>query len=198
MSSHWTFYSFDDRRFQQLFGGGSSANADALADFLTQEDYFDFDDPDRAAAVARRVVAEGFSYKGADDEQRDILDCIPSAVFNGSETLGRFVNAQPESPQGLHINVVQELRKRAGTEIDTPLLSLFNGGRRLGDAPAEYCEYIVFTPAEVTALLAEVRRIVELDTPWSHPDFPAEVENELLGPLESAAQADRGLAAFYP
>lgn len=198
MSSHWTFYSFDNGHFQQLFGGGSSAHADALADFLTQEDYFDFDDPDRAAAVARRVVAAGFSYQGADEEERDILDCIPSAVFNGSEVLGRFADAQRESPGGLHINVIQELRKRAGAKIDTPLLSLFNGGRRLGDAPAGYCEYIVFTPAEVTALLAEVRRLVDLDAPWSHPDFPSAVERELLGPLQDVAQANRGLAAFYP
>ena len=198
MSADWSFYSFDHARFEELFGGGSESVAEALVEVLTDETCFDFEDPEVAEAVARRVVAEGFSYDGADEEEQDVLDCIPDAVFKASDSLSRQVDVKPESPQGFHINVVEELLKRAEGKVDLKLLSLFNGGRRYGGAPSEYCEHIIFPPAEVAELLVEARQVVDLQAEWSHPDFPPVVDKELIGPLKKVAEAGRGLAAFYP
>jgi hypothetical protein len=46
--------------------------------------------------------------------------------------------------------------------------------------------------------LAEARQVVGLDAEWSHPDFPPEVDKELIGPVQKVADAGRGLAAFFP
>ena len=198
MSASWAFYSFDHDRFEQLFGSGSESHCEALIAVLTDDGYFDFDDPDIAVSVAQRVIAEGYSYDGATEEEYDVLDCIPSAIFNSSDVLSQSIDAKPESPEGLHINVVEELLRRASGNVDLALLPLFNGGRRYGGATSEYCEYVIFTPAEVAGLLAEARQVVGIDAGWSHPDFPPVIGKELLGPLQKIANANRGLAAFYP
>lgn len=198
MSAEWSFYSFRYERFEKLFGGGSESEEQALVDIITDEAYYDFDDPEMAEEVARRAIREGLSYQGADEESRDVLDCIPSAVLKDSDTLVEYVNAGGESPQGLHINVVSELLDRAEGRLELRLLRLFSGGRRYGETDSDYCEYVIFTPSEVKDLLGEAGEVVALDVQWSHPDFPTEVENELLQPLRKVSAQGRGLAAFYP
>jgi hypothetical protein len=198
MSASWTFYSFDATRFEQLFGSGIESHAEALATSLSNRDYFDFDDPDLAASVARRVVEEGFSYDDVTDEEQDVMDCIPSAIFHVPGLLSQTLDVQPESPEGFHINVVEELYKRAAGHCEPELLKLFDGGRRYGGAPTEYCEYIIFSPTEVRGLFSEARQVVDVDAEWSHPDFRAVVEKELLEPLHKIIGANRGLATFFP
>jgi hypothetical protein len=196
MNASWNLYSFDQQKLTELFGHAPGPIADALVEILTDEDYFDFDDKEVAEAVARRVTSEGYSYCNSNEDERDVLDCLPIAMLKGSGPVARFLEAAPESPNGIHVNVAGELLKRA-KGLDLNLLPLFDKGRRFGEASCEYCEYILFSPDEVGQLLAEVGQVIALDRRWSHADFPPVVEKEVLAPLRKIAQAGRGVAAFF-
>ena len=198
MSAQWHLYSFNSRRFEKLCGYGSDEEEAALVEILTDESNYDFDDPEVVREVVHRVIREEFSYDGAGREERDVLDCIPSAVFKDSERLAEHVDASPESPEGLHLNVVGELLNRGKQRLELKLLPLFCEGRRYGQPRPGDCEYIIFSPSEVRGLLEEIRRVIELDTRWSDPGFPVEIEKELVGPLQKLSQEGRGLAAFCP
>lgn len=198
MSAEWHLYSFNNRRFERLFGYGTSEEEEALVAILTDKSNYDFDDPNVVRKVARRAIHEEFSYDGANAAEREVLDCIPSAVFKDSDRLTEYVDSSPESPEGLHVNVVGELLSRGKERLDLRLLPLFCEGRRYGQPRPGDCEYILFSPSEVRGLLEEVRRVVELDGRWSDPGFPGVIEKELVGPLQKVSQEGRGLAAFCP
>jgi hypothetical protein len=198
MSASWNFYSFDSTHFEHLLGSGSESHADTLATSLANEDFFDFDDPDISESVARRVIMKGFFYDSATDEEQDVLDCIPRVIFNVSGLLSETLDARPESSEGFHINVVEEMHKRAARHCELRLLKLFDGGRRYGVTPTEHCDYIIFSPTEVSELLSEAQQVVDVEAGWSHPDFRPMVEKELIEPLQKTVDANRGLAAFFP
>lgn len=196
MSASWNLYSFDQGKLDLLFGSAPEAVADALAEILIDEGEFDFDDPEVAETVARRVTSEGL-FEAADEDEQDVLNCLRFALFVGAGPVAEFLGAAPESPNGIHVNVTGELLKRADG-LDLPLLALFGTGRRLEKSPCEFCEYIVFSPEEIRDLLAEVKQVIALEREWSHPDFLPEVEKEVLTPLANIAEAGRGAAALYP
>jgi hypothetical protein len=191
MSAGWAFYSFDHGRFEELFVKGDDAIVQPLVEYLTDEEYFGLDEE-----IAQRVAANGFRYDRATPEEQDVLDCFPIAIFDGSEALGRAVDIRAGSPEGLVLNVVGALLDRAEGRLETRLLPVLDSGRRYGCAASEFCDYVIFSPSEVAELLAEVRAVVNLDAQWPDPELPAIVEEELVGPLQTAADAGRGLAAL--
>jgi hypothetical protein len=199
LSCEWFFYSFAMDKFRRLFGHGTGKQEQALVDVVTNRDWYDFEDPELAERVARRAVREGLSYARVSKEEAGVLDCLLEAAIKGPGRLSKDLAAEPESPEGLHINVVEELLRRARRgKLRLKLLPIFGDGRRYGETKLSHCSYAAFPPGEVSALLAEVRRVVGLAVPWRHPDFPGEVEKELLGPLGQVAKKRRALAGFAP
>lgn len=196
MSSNWYLYSFDQNRWDSLFGGGNPEHAEALVAELTDEQNFDFEDPDAAAAVARKLVREGFTAGGFDEEEMEIVECIPSAIFRGTSELRSLVNGEPESPEGTTWQMLKELMKRAEGHVEPKMIRLLTNGRSLADSEYDNGEYVILSPNEVQSLHEELQQIVSLDVEWSDEEFPPYIQRELLEPIQSTATAGRALAVM--
>lgn len=185
MSYQWWFYSFEPDALARLLGGGHEPELDAFVDLVgTGSDEFGSpSDP----VVARALLESGFSYEGFDARSARTADDIVIAAFS-EVGFWHVLTMEPESPDGLHPAVIDELLARANGGAMLPLLRT---GRRCGEETPSACEYVVLAPEEVTILLKEVRRAMAAPVPWSAPHAPQDVVECLIGPLESGVRDGR-------
>ncbi|HPF40842.1 MAG TPA: hypothetical protein P5081_14015 [Phycisphaerae bacterium] len=194
MSTNWYLYSFDESLWNSIFGSGAPEHVKALSAFLTDEQNFDFEDPEVAEEVARKLISHGFNAEQFDDEEVEIVECVPSAVVHSGDTLS--VDAKAESPEGTTWQMLQELMRRAEGRVESKMIRLLSNGRSLLGPDYEDAEYVILSPDEVRSLRAELEQIVGLDAEWSHPDFAPYIQNELVAPIQSIAATGRALAVM--
>jgi hypothetical protein len=93
------------------------------------------------------------------------------------------------SPDGIHPSVIAELVRRL--DAPTPLLSALLRGRRFGQTEPAACEYCIFRPDEVSALLHEIRNACVAKATWSADYMPELLQECLVEPFETAQRAGR-------
>lgn len=196
MSIAWSFYSFDWSRWQSIFGGGGEDAERCVVESVTWDEGI-YKDVDAAVRIARQIVASGLSYEGLSPPEAKTLDKIVAGFFC-PEGLEECLGFEYESPDGLSLNIVNELiARRASAEF--PFLSLLTTGRRLngGGIPDVYSRYLILTQEEVSQLRAETEHLLHDPAPWSSPVVLQIACACLLDVLTSAAAKNKCLAGRY-
>ena len=188
MSRQWSFYSYSSERFADYFDGSVPDAARQVVDAATSDDGA-WRDPAAPARVAAWITAGGIRYEGLSSADATVLDQLLPMLF-APEGLAEQWEVAPESPDGLHPSVVQELLLRAGVAVLLPVLVC---GRRFEATEPSSCEYCFLTPAECERLAGEAERALASIGPCSTARLPDIVHECLIGPLMSAATKGQSL-----
>jgi len=174
MSHLWHFNSYDNAKQDSL---NESMVADAL---LWDEDAFE-----DAAAVRRLAKHSGDAgvwYSGLDTADAELLDELIPILFS-PEGLESELSVEPESDDGLAPSIVHEMIGHLPTAVFLPWLI---HGRRHGSASTDVaCNYVILSPADVTALLAECTSVMDAQPPWTQEFVPDVIRECLIDALTS-------------
>jgi len=197
MSYAWSFQSFSVEKFKHYFGHATPEEVEAMVAAATWQEKADGDTVDLRPIeeVVRRVATSGLTYAGLTPEQAKILDQRLMVLFSpeGIEDL----EIEPESPDGVHPNIIQELIQRAQGRVELRCLPVLVHGWRHGeDSLAAKCEYVILYPEILPMLAAEIEAVVKLPLPWSEDYVPEVVDECLLQVIRTVIPKKKGLAGF--
>ncbi len=191
MSYNWAFYSMPYQTFNKVVGGGDPDIETRAIEAVTWEKLYKGDDEQIVCRLARSVIRNGIDYALLHEKEALMLDEVVRALFS-SEGLAEDLELDPESPDGLHPSIVEELLSAAGNH-ELRLLPILTAGRRFRTTAPSSCEYCILSTEEVSDLLSEVEQIITQAPKWS-ADYVPDVINECLcEPLASAKEKGRAL-----
>lgn len=185
MSYLWSFQSFSDEAFRDLFGRSSP---EQVGEFLKSAEYALGDVSQEISDAARSMLMSGISYDGLSPGASRAMDELIKLAFS-SEGLEAELEVEHLSPDGVHPSVIEELIGRL--DAPAPLLAGLLRGRRFGQAEPAGCEYCIFRPEEISAVLQEVRDACAADVTWSADYLPDLLQECLVEPFEAAERAGR-------
>ena len=166
MSYSWSFHSFSDEAFRDVFGHSSPQQ---VGKFLETATYALGDVSPEIAHASRSMLMSGISYEGASPKASRAMDEVIKHAFS-SEGLEAELELEHLSPDGVHPSVIDELVRRL--DAPAPLLACLLRGRRFGRSEPADCEYCIFRPEEVSAVLHEIRNACAADAAWSADYLP--------------------------
>jgi hypothetical protein len=182
MSYSWSFHSFSDEAFGKVFGRSSPERVSEFLALVAAE-------PGGAKTeIARSTLTSGISYVGASPAAARATDEVIKLAFSPAGFEAEL-DVEHLSPDGVHPSVVAELIRRLNAPA--PLLSGLLGGRRFGQTEPADCEYCIFRPDEVAAVLREVRGARAAGGAWSAEYVPELLQECLIEPFEAAERAGR-------
>jgi len=227
MASFWTFYAFDRRRWDSIFGGGYPKsekwviaaataqrieNLDLDFDQAKQDEWLDTLEkraPENIKRIAQRICREGVSYDGLDENDAIELDEIIGGWFS-PEGLETQLASRELHRMGLSPRAIAELLGRARPGLmgflkdltqTLPQLSAFENGRRFGQtAPSKTKTgslYLIYDTDQAAAALSECEALLGLPSTWKEMTFRRELEDELINSLRSAIAQRQWFAATY-
>ena len=146
--------------------------------------------------VVRCVATGGLSYSGLTAEQAAMLDQRLMVLFS-PEGLEAQLEIEPESPDGVHPSIIEELLQRAQGRVELSYLPVLLHGWRhgVGDLTAK-CEYVLLYPEHLPPLAAEIDAVVKLALPWSESYVPEVVDKCLVQVVRNVIPKQKGLAGF--
>ncbi|HEV2705114.1 MAG TPA: hypothetical protein VGV59_04270 [Pyrinomonadaceae bacterium] len=185
MSYSWSFHSFSDEAFHNVFGRSSPEQVSEFLE-LAASDLGDLSA--EIAHASRSMLMSGISYDGVSPQASRAMDEVLRFAFS-PEGLEAQLEVKPLSPDGIHPAVIAELVRRLNAP--TPLLAALLRGRRYGQAEPADCEYCIFRPDEVSAVLKEIRNACAASEVWSAEYMPDLLQECLIEPFEVAVRAGR-------
>lgn len=186
MSRLWHFFSYSQPAFDAYLGGGGAGTVEeVIAAVLWDEEAWA--DAADARRLAERSAHDGISYANLSSREASCLDQLLQALF-APEGLAEKWEVVPESPDGLHPSIVQELLPRA---VGATLMPVLLVGRRYGAAESSACGYCFLSPTECERLAAEAEQALASTNAWSGAWLPGVVVDCLIGPLRSASSKGR-------
>ena len=185
MSYSWSFHSFSGEAFRSVFGRSSP---EQVNEFLESAASDLGDLTPEIAHASRSMLLSGISYDGLSPGNSRAMDEVIRFAFS-PEGLATELELEPISPDGIHPSVIAELVQRLNAP--TPLLSYLLRGRRFGQTEPSDCEYCIFRPDEVLAVLEEVRSACADRGAWSVEYVPDLLQECLIEPFEAAIRASR-------
>lgn len=185
MSYSWSFHSFSDESFGDVFGRSSPQR---VGEFLESAAYALGEVSPEISHASRSMLTSGISYDGLSPGASRAMDEVVKLAFS-PEGLGAELGVEHLSPDGVHPSVIDELVRRPGAPA--PLLACLLRGRRFGQAGTADCGYCIFRPGEVSAVLEEIRHACAADAAWSADYLPELLQECLVEPLEAAERAGR-------
>ena len=188
MSWLWHFYSYSQPAFDAYLGGGRAGAVEEVVDAVAWDGWA-WADPVVIRRLAERVAHRGISYAGLTRHEAECLDELIPALF-APEGLAAQWDVVPESPDGLHPSVVQEMMRRAA---GAALLPILLSGRRYGAVEPCACGYCLLSSSEAEQMAAEAERTLASTRAWSGAWVPGVVRDCLLDPLRSAFAKGRTL-----
>jgi hypothetical protein len=201
MSYAWSFHSFSIPKFQHYFGHASLQEVEEMVAAATWEEreYGDEENPtdlEPIERIVRRVATGGISYAGlSSDDARTLDECI--AVLFSPEGLEEQLEIGPESPDGVHPTIIEELLRRAEGRVELRYLPMLRHGWRYGGNDlAVRCEYVLLHPEHLQPLADEISSVVALPLPWSEGHVPEVVDECLVQVLQAVIPTKKGLAGF--
>ena len=195
MSYLWSFQSFDPAKSQHIFGGGDPCARDAVVRALTWDEDA-FDDVDAVVFVAEWIVSHGITYAGLAGSMRELLDDLIPVIFS-PEGLAQELDVRPESPDGVHPSVFEEIIARASGHPSLRMLPLFRRGRRHGETETtSRCEYVILTPDELSTLCEELEAVLGQTVAWSADGLPELIRECLLDVAAAISSRDRAAVAL--
>src|SRR5262245_56065176 len=185
MASFWTFYAFEQSRWDRIFGGGYPQAAkwviaSATAQRVENLD-LDYDEtkpdpwldtlekraPPHIKRIAETICKHGVSYAGLDERDAAELDGMVPGWFS-PEGLENALAYRMVYRNGLSPKAVAEMLDRARPgffgflrDLATviPQLSAFEKGRRFGDSAPSLTQfgsrYFIYTTEQAVAALGE-------------------------------------------
>lgn len=160
MSSHIYLYGFDPQAFRSLIQGKDFEGISDLKQELEDPDMFDLDDPDLVDEVIDQAVTSGFSYDGLDEDETDVLNCAVFAMFKG-ESLAKRLRVEPLTRVPIGWELVQVLSRQSTSPAAKQIYDILaEGGRRLGDNYASFCDYMILDETETRLLNDDARQVV--------------------------------------
>jgi len=195
MSYLWSFYSFPESEFGRVFGSGDAAVEKSAIEAATWEEA-GFTDPGAAGELAARIVRQGISYDGLTTQEASLLDDLILILFS-PEGLWEQLSIEPESPDGLHPEIVEEVAQHVSPEQAQNLLPYLIDGRRFKNGGKPTGEvYCVLSPPEVSSLVGTVMAAVERADQWSEPYVPEVIQECLIDVLDQTAEKKRWCIGF--
>ena len=226
MGMFWQYFSFEEKRWNAIFGGGlPGAARHVIASAAWEDPEVEFPDPsedleayldavnsrapEEVVRIANRICSRGISYDDLDREEATLLDSMIVGFFcrEGLETLLEY---KIEHWNGLHAGVVADLLSRAqrrggflgiGARKGFPisLAGIFESGRRIGTAQRPDIDglYFMLSTREVPLALQEVDGLLAVERPWRLPEYRAFVEEELRRALVRARESGSCLAGRW-
>lgn len=185
MSHSWSFHSFSDEAFSNVFGRSSPQQASEFQEFVASG--LGEGNPEITRA-SRSMLMSGISYGGASPDASRAMDEVIKLAFS-PEGFEAELEVEHLSPDGIHPSVIAELVRRLNAP--TPLLSGLLRGKRFGQAEPADCEYCIFRSDEVSAVLHEIRSACAARGAWSAEYVPELLLECLIEPLETAERAGR-------
>ena len=185
MSYSWSFHSFSDEAFSNVFGRSSPEQASDFLELVASE--LGDANPEIADA-ARSILMSGISYDGLSPDASRAMDEVIKLAFS-PEGFEAELEVEHLSPDGVHPSVIAELVTRLNAPV--PLLSGLLRGRRFGQAGTADCEYCIFQSDEVSAVLQEVRDACAASGHWSAEYVPELLQECLIEPFETAERVGR-------
>ena len=174
MSFLWHFSSYDDSKLQSL-------DAPTVCDALLWDEGA-FDDATAVERLATHIATNGISYDSLSDADRDLLDELVPLIFS-PEGLESTLDCEPESDDGIHPFVIQEMLKHSGSAEILPWL--IHGRRHDCSTPDVSCNYVLLNSSQVSQLLAECTSILNGNPSWSESYVPDVIRDCLTATLES-------------
>ncbi|HLM58708.1 MAG TPA: hypothetical protein VK422_21570 [Pyrinomonadaceae bacterium] len=184
MSYSWSFHSFSEEAFRNVFGGSSPERA---GEFLRSATSAGGVSP-AIAPAARSMLTSGISYLGVSRDAARAMDEAIKFAFS-PEGLEAELGIEHLSPDGIHPSTIAELVRRL--DAPAPLLSCLLRGRRFGQTEPADCGYCIFRPDEISAVLNETRGAFAASAPWSAEYMPELLRECLVEPFEAAESAGR-------
>jgi len=185
MSYAWSFHSFSDEAFRDVFGRSSPQQVD---EFLKSAEYALGDVSPEISHASRSMLMSGISYASASPDASRAMDEVIKHAFS-PEGLEAELEVKYLSPDGIHPSVIDELVRRL--DAPAPLLTGLLRGRRYGHAESADCGYCIFRPGEVSAVLHEIRNACAADAAWSADYLPDLLQECLVEPFEAAERSGR-------
>jgi hypothetical protein len=184
MSYSWSFHSFAERAFRDLFGRSPAEKVSAFLELAASE----LGSGPELIHASRSALTSGISYEGASPKAARAMDEVIRFAFS-SEGFEAELKLEHISPDGVHPSVIAELIQRLNAP--KPFLVGLLRGRRFGQTEPADCGYCIFRADEVTVVLQEVSAACAADVPWSAEYLPELVEECLIEPFEAAEGAGR-------
>ena len=195
MSYLWSFYSFSPERFNQVFGGASPTHEESLVQSVTWDGSGLADAP-LAEQLARSVVRDGISYENLSNDEAQTLDGIIHLSFT-QEGLGGVLEVEPESSDGLHPSVVEEMLEKGGESLQLKLLPILLQGQRFEHrGETARCEYCILEGETIQQLLDESKAVMEATTAWSEEYMPEVIDECLIAVLEGVIKKKKALVGL--
>jgi hypothetical protein len=185
VSYSWSFHSFSEAAFRNVFGRSSTEQVSGFLELAASE-LGDLS-PEIARAIQSMLVS-GISYDGASPGVARAMDEAINLAFS-PEGFEAELELEHLSPDGLHPSVIAELIGRLNAPA--PLLTCLLRGRRFGQTEPASCEYCIFRPDEVSAVLHETRAACAAGVTWSAGYMPELLRECLVEPFEAAQSAGR-------
>ena len=185
MSYSWSFHSFSDEAFRNVFGRSSP---ERVGKFLELAASYLGELNSELASASRSALVSGISYDGLSPSAARAVDEVIRFAFS-PEGLESELEVEHVSPDGLHPSVIVELVRRL--DAPAPLSAGLLRGRRFGQTAPADCEYCLFGSDEVSAVLRETRDACAAAGPWSAEYVPGLLQECLVEPFEAAARVGR-------
>ena len=185
MSYSWSFHSFSDEAFSDIFGRSSPQQVDEFHELVASAPGGGNPEIVRAS---RSMLMSGISYDGASPDASRAMDEVIKLAFS-PEGFEAELDVEHLSPDGIHPSVIDELVGRL--DAPTPHLSGLLRGKRFGQTEPADCEYCVFRSDEVPAVLQEIRSACAAGGSWSSEYMPELLQECLIEPFETAERAGR-------
>lgn len=192
MSYLWHFYSFSKPALDRVIGSGTEDSKTLVVDAVTWDEWHN--DMSKVKEIAIGIVDRGVNYAALSEKDREILDEIIKLIF-GPEGLWEHLEVEPESPEGIHWNTINELIQRAGGEEKAKYLRLLKNGRRL-DSSDYAGNYVILSPEEVSALLEEAAQAYNAMQKWSNDEDKEIAKECLLNVLMKVRQKGKHLVGI--
>lgn len=192
MSYLWHFYSYSKPALDAVVGSKDAEIEQTVVEAVTWDDWDEGNTADMER-LGRRLIESTAPYEGLPEADAKTLDEVIKMLFS-PEGLEEQLEIEPESPDGVHESVIEELISRGGPAIKPALLPILQKrGRRYGQSTPTLCEYCLLDTTEVCMLQQEVTELRSSSMPWSDPAIAAVVDECLLAPLESAKAKGKSL-----
>jgi hypothetical protein len=200
MSYMWHFYSFSTEKFSQVFGAATPEQQGELIDAVLWEisefEEDEFEDSELTISLTLKILKEGINYEGISIKEAEVLDEIIGLAFS-PEGLNRELEAEPESPDGLHPSIIKEMMKRAEKSLKLKYLPILLTGQRIGQpAGRSNCNYFILEPTGINDFLAEVKMILKIEDDWSDDYVPQLIDECLLFVLEQISKKQKAMIGF--
>lgn len=194
MGMGWYLYEFDGAAFDAVFGGDDADGREILMAALADPHWFDLPDLDQARQVIETVGQHGIRYEGLSEDEIDVLDCSITAAIKTPQ-LAEKLSVIPLTRVPFDPELVRAIKAACQFPAARQVYqAIWEGGRRAGQTNVTWCNYLLLTPGEVDAVLADAGQFVAHAS--EADEFAALIQESLIESLQRRSSPEMYVACF--